>query len=71
MNPRSYKVEVIADSSGEWCGNGLRFPSQESAKWYAINLASRWTLVTATRVVETSEPVTELESDTDHCFRVD
>lgn len=46
-----YKVEVIADSSGKWCGNGLTFDTKEAAEAYAENLAYRWTLVREWRVV--------------------
>lgn len=54
----SYKVEVIADSSGTWAGNGLRFATEEEAAAYAVDLASRWTLVRETRVVPSDDPVT-------------
>src|SRR3954469_2414205 len=30
----SWMAEVIADSSGQWAGNGLRFETQEEAKSY-------------------------------------
>jgi len=46
-----YKVEVIADSSGKWCGNGLRFDTIPEAEAYARDLMSRWWLVTDWRVV--------------------
>lgn len=49
-----YKVEVIADSSGEWCGNGMRFATVEEATAYGTNLAWRWTLVREFRVVDTN-----------------
>lgn len=47
-----FKVEVIADNSGNWVGNGLQFPSHEEAESYAKNLAWRWTAVREWRVVE-------------------
>ena len=53
----SYAAEVIADSSGQWAGNALRFETAEEARAYASNLAGRWMLVTETRVVESVEPV--------------
>jgi len=28
----SWKPEVIADSSGKWCGNALRFATREEAE---------------------------------------
>ena len=54
---RSYAVEVIADASGEWCGNALRFATREEAEAYARDLFSRWTLVKEFRVVESTDPV--------------
>lgn len=54
----SWKMEVQADSTGTWAGNGLRFATEEEAKDYALDLFRRWTLVTSTRVVEVDEPVT-------------
>jgi len=56
---KPYKVEVIADSSGIWAGNALRFASIDEAKEYAIDLYSRWTLVSQMRAVhiETNEVV--------------
>ncbi len=38
-----YKVQVIADSSGKFCGNGLTFPDLEAARDYANDLTRRWT----------------------------
>lgn len=53
--PRSYAVEVIADDSGEWSGNALRFADKLDAADYAAGLYARWTLVRETRVVETDD----------------
>ena len=53
----SWKAEVIADGSGKFCGNGLRFATEEEAKIYAIDLSYRWTLVRDWRVVESDGPV--------------
>lgn len=47
-----YRVEVIADNSGKWCGNGLRFDSVEKAAAYAQDLFMRWTAVRQWRVVD-------------------
>jgi hypothetical protein len=47
-----YRVEVIADDSGEWLDNGMTFPTHEKAEEYAKGLYSRWTLVREWRVVE-------------------
>jgi hypothetical protein len=54
---RSYKVEVIADGSGTWCSNALRFATAEEADAYGTDLASRWTLVREWRVVATTDEV--------------
>jgi hypothetical protein len=48
-----FAVEVIADSSEEWCGNSLTFPTQKAAEAYAQDLWSRWTAVRSWRVTET------------------
>jgi hypothetical protein len=53
----SWKPEVIADSTGQWVGNALRFATKEEAEANVKNLAGRWTLVRDTRVVESDEPV--------------
>ncbi len=51
-----FKAEVIADNSGKFVGNGLTFDHVAEAEAYAIDLMSRWTLVTKWRVVnETGE----------------
>ena len=50
---KPYKVEVLADSSGKWVPNDLRFATTEEAKAYALDLAIRWTLVRDWRVVDT------------------
>jgi hypothetical protein len=54
---KSWKPEVIADSSGEWCGNALRFATREEAEANVKDLMWRWTLVTDTRVVESDDEV--------------
>lgn len=48
---RSYMPQVIADASGKFVGNALRFTTEEEATEYVADLASRWTLVRDTRVV--------------------
>jgi hypothetical protein len=53
----SWKPEVIADSSGTWCGNSLRFATKEEAEANVRDLASRWFLVRETRVVESDDQV--------------
>lgn len=47
-----FKVEVIADSSGKWTSNLLRFATREEAEAYAKDLTWRWTSVREWRVVE-------------------
>ena len=53
----SYKVEVIADSSGKWCGNGLRLETREQAEIYGHDIYWRWQEVRAVRVVESEDAV--------------
>jgi hypothetical protein len=55
----SFKAEVIADSSGQWCSNQLRFATKAEAENYAADLAFRWTSVRQHRVVESTDEVTE------------
>jgi hypothetical protein len=51
-----FKPEVIADSSGKWTGNALRFETEQEAKTYVDDLMMRWTLVRDTRIVTSEEP---------------
>jgi hypothetical protein len=53
----SWKSEVIADSSGKWAGNALRFATKEEAERYVGDLSMRWLAVRETRAVESDEPV--------------
>jgi hypothetical protein len=53
----SFAPEVIADSTGKWTGNSLRFETREEAEGNVRNLYSRWTSVRETRVVESADPV--------------
>ena len=53
----SWKNEVIADSSGVWVTNALRFATEDEAKRYGQNLFMRWTLVREFRAVECDDPV--------------
>jgi hypothetical protein len=50
---------VIADDSGKFCGNSLRFGSPDEAKTYAKDLYSRWTAVREYRVVPSTDPVNQ------------
>jgi len=54
----SWMPEVIADSSGQWAGNGLRFANRAEAEAYALDLSLRWTAVRETRATESPDPVT-------------
>jgi hypothetical protein len=54
---QSCAAEVVADSSGKFCGNGLRFATVQEAEAYARDLMRRWTLVTEWRVVPSDDPV--------------
>ena len=54
----SWKAEVIADSSGKWAGNALRFSTELEAKEYAVDLMGRWTSVRQIRAIESDDPVT-------------
>lgn len=51
----SYAPEVIADKSGKWTGNALRFATKAEAEFWVADLSQRWLLVTATRVVESTD----------------
>jgi hypothetical protein len=54
---KSYAAEVIADSSGKWCGNACRFRTESEASAYVSDLAYRWTAVRETRVVESDDDI--------------
>ena len=54
----SWKPEVIADNSGEWAGNGLRFATRAEAMFNVQALRDRWFLVREIRVTECEDPVT-------------
>lgn len=49
-DPKPLLVEVIADSTGTWVGNALRFATVEEAKAYGADLFSRWMAVRSWRV---------------------
>lgn len=57
MTSNSFKPEVIADGSGKWVGNDLRFATEAEAEQNVADLRARWTLVTETRVVPSEDPV--------------
>jgi len=54
--PKSWAPEVIADSSGKWCGNQQRFASEAEAKASARDLFRRWTLCTDYRAAPSDDP---------------
>lgn len=54
----SYKVEVIADDSGQWATNGLHFATVAEAAAYGADLYSRWTSVRTWRVAPSPDAVT-------------
>lgn len=53
----SWKPEVIADATGQWYGNALRFATKEEAEANVRDLEWRWFAVKDTRVVECDDPV--------------
>lgn len=60
---KDYKVEVVADSTKKFYGNGLTFATIQEAIDYARDLYSRWLLVENWRVVQisTSEVITSMK----------
>lgn len=60
---KNWAVEVIADSSGQWTGNAMRFATKEAAEAYASDLYSRWTAVKETRVVESTNPANKVRKN--------
>ena len=53
----SWEVEVVADASGQWTGNGVRLATHEEAEAYRCDLRARWAfLLRDARVVEREEP---------------
>ena len=57
-----YTAEVIADNSGQWTGNQLRFDTLQNPRAYVQDLGLRWTLVRNCRVLEDSTTVVWQES---------
>ena len=47
-----YKVQVQTGKGTAWSSNALKFETREQAKIYAIDLMSRWLLVTDYRIVK-------------------
>src|ERR1700687_2535925 len=55
VHPMSFKPEVIADTSGKWCGNALCFATSEEAEANVRDLMMRWFAVREIRVVESDD----------------
>lgn len=53
----SWVPEVIADSTGRWSPNRLRFATKAEAERYLADLMLRWTAVEKVRAVESTDPV--------------
>lgn len=54
---KSWKPEVMADSSGNWYDNALRFATEKEAFDNARNLMQRWLAVRDFRATECDDPV--------------
>jgi hypothetical protein len=54
----SFAAEFIADSSGKYCGNTLRFETEAEAQVYAEGLMQRWTSCRSFRIVPSEDEVT-------------
>ena len=55
MMATKFKIEVVADRTGKWCGNAAEYDTFDEARREAIDLANRWYLVQRARVVGFSE----------------
>jgi hypothetical protein len=53
----SWAPEAIADSTGKFIGNGLRFETKAEAEANVRDLMMRWFAVREIRVVESTDPV--------------
>ena len=53
----SWKPEVIADTSGKFVGNSLRFETKAEAMANAYDLMSRWSAVVMIRAITSGDPV--------------
>jgi hypothetical protein len=67
----SWAPEVIADSSGKWTGNQLRFATEREARMWVDDLSMRWISVQETRVVQSEDPVNYRIVETDGKFRME
>ena len=57
--PLSWKIEVVADDSGEWESDPFRFETVDGALAYARDLEFRWAAVRDWRVVKSRDPVNQ------------
>lgn len=57
LDTQSWRPEVIADSSGKWTPNALRFATREEAERWVGDLSMRWLAVRETRVMPSPDPV--------------
>ena len=64
QQPTSFVSEVQTGDQ-RWSSNSLRFPTKASAQTYGQDLQSRWTLVTAIRVMGSSDAV-NMDEDCNH-----
>jgi len=53
----SWKAEFQTCNDQAWYTNSVRLATKEEAEWSAKDIANRWLLVTAWRVVECDDPV--------------
>lgn len=53
----SWKTEIVTKQEGHWISNRLRFATADEARSYLRDLASRWTKIADTRVVESDDPI--------------
>lgn len=67
----SWKADVIADSTGKWCGNMLRFATKLEAETYVNALEERWSSVISTRVVESNQAVSHKIDHRGRAVRID
>lgn len=56
LQVNSWVPEVIADNSGKWAGNGLRFRTKAEAEQWAKELSWRWTAVREYRAAPSEDP---------------
>ena len=54
---KSWAPQIVADSSGTFVGNSLRFATKEEAEASAADLQSRWILVNRARAMPSDDPI--------------